>query len=83
MLKKAAILTGVAAASAMALVPAAHADSSDDDGVNALNGNNISVLPVQLCDANVVGKLVNQDSFSKIKCVNAPVVDHPKAAVDH
>ena len=79
MLKKAAILTGAAAASALVLAPAASADGSDNDGVNALNGNNISAVPVQLCDANVIGKLVNQDSPEKVQCVNAPLTDHPKA----
>lgn len=66
----------------MALVPVAHVDSSDDDGVNVLNGNNVSVLPVEVCDGNVLGKLVNQDSSSEIHCENAPLADHPTGAVE-
>ena len=80
MAKKAAILTG-AVAGLLALAPVANADSGDNDGVNLLNDNNISVLPIQACDTNVVGKLVNQDSPEKVKCVNAPLTDHPK--VEH
>jgi len=80
--KKAAILTG-AVAGLLALAPVANADSGDNDGVNVLNDNNVSVLPIQACDTNVLGKLVNQSSPSKMQCVNAPVTDHPKVAVDH
>ncbi len=78
MLKKAAILGG-AAASLLAVAPMAHADSSDNDGINVLNGNNISAVPVQACGNNVAvgGAVVPILSPQKVQCVNAPIVDHP------
>lgn len=59
----------------------AMADTGDDDGVNLGNDNNVQLLPVQACDVNVVGKLVNQGSPEEVQCGNAPLVDHPK--VEH
>ncbi|SFS54677.1 hypothetical protein [Saccharopolyspora flava] len=80
MLKKAAIVAG-AAAGLLALAPVANADSSDNDGVNLLNDNNLSVLPVQACGNNVavLGAVVPLLSPQSSECVNAPVVDHPGA----
>ncbi|EQD84956.1 hypothetical protein ACFQ0O_02690 [Saccharopolyspora spinosporotrichia] len=77
-LKKAAILAG-AAAGLLALAPVANADSADNDGVNVLNDNNISALPIQLCgnDIAVVGVIAKVDSTQTTQCVNAPIVDHP------
>lgn len=81
MVKKAAILTG-AVAGLLALAPVANADSEGNDGVNVLDDNNVSALPVRACDANVLGKLANQSSPSEIHCENAPLVDHPRVVVE-
>ncbi|GAB2659640.1 hypothetical protein GCM10027271_17920 [Saccharopolyspora gloriosae] len=80
MMKKAVIVAG-AAAGLMALAPIANADSADNDGVNVLNDNNISAVPVQLCGNNVavLGAVVPILSPQTSQCVNAPVVDHPSA----
>ncbi|KAA5837048.1 hypothetical protein ABT337_27455 [Saccharopolyspora hirsuta] len=79
MLKKAAIVAG-AAAGLLALAPVANADSADNDGINILNDNNLSVLPVQACGNNVavLGAVVPILSPQLNGCVNAPIVDHPK-----
>ncbi|MEV0085828.1 hypothetical protein [Saccharopolyspora sp. NPDC050642] len=79
MLKKAAIVAG-AAAGLLALAPVANADSADNDGINILNDNNVSVLPVQACGNNVAvaGAVVPILSPQLNNCVNAPIVDHPK-----
>ncbi|MDA3626326.1 hypothetical protein [Saccharopolyspora oryzae] len=79
MLKKAAIVAG-AAAGLLALAPVANADSADNDGINLLNDNNASVLPIQACGNNVavLGAVVPVLSPQLNNCVNAPVVDHPK-----
>ncbi|MDA3626325.1 hypothetical protein [Saccharopolyspora oryzae] len=79
MLKKAAIVAG-AAAGLLALAPVANADSADNDGINILNDNNLSVLPVQACGNNVavLGAVVPLLSPQLNDCVNAPVIDHPK-----
>ncbi|GAA2812242.1 hypothetical protein [Saccharopolyspora taberi] len=78
MLKKAAIVAGTAAG-LMALAPMANADSADNDGVNVLNDNNVSAVPIQLCgnDVAVLGIIVELLNFENTECVNAPVVDHP------
>ena len=80
MLKKAAIVAG-AAAGLMALAPVANADTADNDGINLLNDNNLSVLPVQVCNSNVavLGVVAPILSPQTGDCVNAPVVDHPSA----
>ncbi|MEU6268966.1 hypothetical protein [Saccharopolyspora shandongensis] len=80
MLKKAAIVAG-AAAGLLALAPVAYADSADNDGINILNDNNLSVLPVQACGNNVavLGAVVPIVSPQINNCVNAPIADHPKA----
>lgn len=54
------------------------ADSYDNDGINLLNDNNVSVLPVQLCNNNVavLGLVAPIGSPQNAKCVNAPIVDH-------
>lgn len=80
MLKKAVILAG-ASAGLMALAPMANADSADNEGVNALNDDNISAVPVQLCnnDVAVLGAVVEVLSPSQAECVNAPIADHPSS----
>lgn len=80
MLKKAAIVV-VAAAGALIATPVANADTADNDGINALNDNNLSVLPVQACNNNVavLGIALPIASPQTGGCTNAPVVDHPSA----
>nr|WP_246300735.1 hypothetical protein [Actinopolyspora biskrensis] len=65
----------------MAMAPMASADTKGNDGINILNDNNLSVLPIQACgnDIAVLGAVVELLSPEKSKCVNAPIVDHPKA----
>ncbi|MFB9567391.1 hypothetical protein [Saccharopolyspora hordei] len=77
-------VAGVAGATALGVVTlgtAAFADSADNNGINAVDDNNISAVPVQLCGDNVaalVGAVVPALSPQVNTCVNAPVVDHPK-----
>ncbi|MBQ0925329.1 hypothetical protein KBO27_15345 [Saccharopolyspora endophytica] len=65
----------------MTLGSTAFADTADNDGVNLLDDNNISAVPVQACGNNVgavVGLVVPVLSPQNAECVNAPVVDHPQ-----
>ncbi|MCI2421617.1 hypothetical protein MOQ72_29705 [Saccharopolyspora sp. K220] len=64
----------------MALAPVANADSADNDGINILNDNNASILPIQACGNNVavLGIVLPILSPQLNECVNAPIVDHPK-----
>jgi hypothetical protein len=76
-------VAGVAGAAALGVVTlgtAAFADSTENDGVNLLNDENVSAVPVQACGNNVavVGATVPVLSPQGNKCSNAPVVDHPK-----
>ncbi|MER7077350.1 hypothetical protein SAMN02982929_02620 [Saccharopolyspora kobensis] len=76
-------VAGVAGAAALGVVTlgtAAFADSADNNGINVLDDNNISAVPVQLCGNNVavIGAVVPVLSPQANDCVNAPVVDHPK-----
>jgi hypothetical protein len=66
----------------------AYADSTGNNGINVLNGTNVSVLPVQLCLNSLTGILSSvinvgggaaTGSPQTNNCVNAPVVDHPRA----
>ncbi|GAA4829736.1 hypothetical protein [Saccharopolyspora rosea] len=74
-------LLGAAAAAAglMAIGAPAFADSADNDGINLLDDNNISVLPIQACndDVGVLGIALPIASPQTGDCVNAPVLDHP------
>ncbi|ASO22420.1 hypothetical protein FHR81_004223 [Actinoalloteichus hoggarensis] len=57
---------------------AAFADSIDNDGVNAINDNNISAVPVQLCGNNVaavIGVIIPLLSPQINDCTNAPITD--------
>ncbi|WP_190821704.1 hypothetical protein [Saccharopolyspora pogona] len=77
-------VAGAATLGVLTLGSAAFADSADNDGVNAANDNNISAAPVQLCGNNVgalIGVVVPILSPQVNNCVNAPVVDHPKAGL--
>jgi hypothetical protein len=74
-------LAGIFAVSAGLLaggVPA-FADSVDNDGINAGNDNNLSLLPIQLCGNNiaVIGGVVSVLSPQANGCNNAPIIDHP------
>ncbi|GAA2778832.1 hypothetical protein [Saccharopolyspora taberi] len=74
-------VAGAAALGVIALGSTAFADSADNEGVNLLDDNNLSVLPIQAC-GNDVGALIGIPvkilSGSHTECVNAPLVDHPK-----
>ncbi|MEU6264802.1 hypothetical protein [Saccharopolyspora shandongensis] len=76
-------IAGVAAAAAamMAIASPAFADSTNNNGINLLDDNNVSAVPVQLCGNNiaVAGAVVPILSPQINNCVNAPIVDHPKA----
>ncbi len=80
---KTTYLVGSLAATAGLLVAGspAFADSSDNDGINIGNDNNISVLPIQACGNNVavLGVVAPILSPQKAQCVNAPIIDHPSA----
>jgi hypothetical protein len=65
----------------------AYADSTNNNGVNLLDGNNVSVLPIQLCpgSSGILSDIVKVGSGSALSpqttnCVNAPIIDHPRAA---
>ncbi|WP_343231344.1 hypothetical protein [Saccharopolyspora ipomoeae] len=60
----------------------ASADTTDNDGINIGNDNNVSVAPVQLCGNNVgvLGLVAPIGSGQDVECTNAPIVDHPEAA---
>ncbi|AOS61653.1 hypothetical protein [Actinoalloteichus hymeniacidonis] len=74
MLKKAGAVAA-AAAGLMMLAPAAFAGSYDNDGINILNDNQLSVLPIQLCGNNVavLGIIVPIASPQISDCTNAPL----------
>ncbi|MGP4018154.1 hypothetical protein [Saccharopolyspora sp. 5N708] len=78
-MRTSARLFGAAAAAAamMAIGSPAFADSWDNDGINLLNDNNVSVLPVQLCGNNigVLAVVVPIASPQLSHCVNAPIFD--------
>lgn len=76
----------VSAASLAMLAAPAFADSANNNGINVLNGNNVSVLPLSVCNGGQVTVLGivahalsdnNLQSPHGTKCVNAPIVDHP------
>ncbi|MGW5647894.1 hypothetical protein ACWEV3_32950 [Saccharopolyspora sp. NPDC003752] len=73
-------VAGAAALGVLTLGTAAFADSAENDGINAVNDNNISAVPVQACGNNVavIGAVVPILSPQANTCVNAPIVDHPK-----
>ncbi len=75
---------GIAAVSAglMGIGAPAFADSQGNNGINLLDDNNVSVLPIQACNDNVaalLGAVVPIGSPQNAQCTNAPVVDHPVA----
>lgn len=83
-MRTSARIAGVAgiSVSMLAMASPAFADSAGNEGVNALNDNNISAVPVQLCGNNVgalVGVVVPLASPQTNECTNAPVVDHPSS----
>ncbi|TDD86453.1 hypothetical protein E1202_18825 [Saccharopolyspora karakumensis] len=61
----------------MAIGGPAFADSSDNDGVNLLNDNNVSAVPIQLCGNNaaVLGVTAPIASPQDSACVNAPITE--------
>ncbi|QIZ34129.1 hypothetical protein [Saccharopolyspora sp. ASAGF58] len=79
-MRTSARLFGAAAAAAamLAVGSPAFADSYGNDGINVLNDNNTSVLPIQLCGNNIgVLAIVAPIASPQINnCVNAPILDH-------
>ncbi|GAA0505610.1 hypothetical protein A8924_6567 [Saccharopolyspora erythraea NRRL 2338] len=74
-----AAAAGVAAVGVMTLGAPAFADSVDNNGVNVVNDNNISAVPVQACGNDIgaiVGVILKLGSEQTTSCVNAPIVDH-------
>ncbi|APU17243.1 MULTISPECIES: hypothetical protein [Actinoalloteichus] len=70
--------TAAAALGALAFGGPAFADSIDNDGVNAINDNQISAVPVQLCGNNVaavIGVIIPVLSPQINDCTNAPQID--------
>ncbi len=60
----------------------AFADSHGNNGINVLDDNDVSVLPIQACNDNVAllgGLIIPIGSPQNAQCTNAPVVDHPVA----
>jgi hypothetical protein len=65
----------------------AFADSAGNNGINVLNDDNVSVLPVQVCNNGeavpVLSHVVDLFGHSQVhspdttNCVDAPIVDHP------
>ncbi|MCI2420357.1 hypothetical protein MOQ72_23200 [Saccharopolyspora sp. K220] len=78
-MRTSARLFGAAAAAAalMAIGSPAFADSWDNDGINFLNDNNVSFVPVQLCGNNIgVFAIVAPIGSPQLShCVNAPIFD--------
>ena len=85
-MRKTAGIAGVVAAGAGMLTGTATAvaDSTDNDGVNAGDGNNVSAVPIQLCGNNiaVLGAVVPILSPQDSSCENAPAVDHAQQDSD-
>ncbi|WP_016698834.1 hypothetical protein [Actinoalloteichus spitiensis] len=74
-----------AALGVMTLGATAFADSADNDGINLINDNNISAVPVQLCGNNVaavIGVIVPIASPQLSDCTNAPILDHNKVEIE-
>ncbi|APU17244.1 MULTISPECIES: hypothetical protein [Actinoalloteichus] len=74
------VLTAAAGATlgAMMLGAPAFADTVDSDGVNAVNDNQISAVPIQACGNNVaavIGVIVPVLSPQISDCTNAPQTD--------
>ena len=69
-----------AATALLAIGSPAFADSMDNDGINVLNDNNVSVAPIQACGNNVavLGLTAPIASPNTSNCVNAPILDHPQ-----
>lgn len=76
----------VSAASLALLAAPAFADSAGNNGLNLADDNNVSVLPVQICNSGPVNVLAvpvhllsdsNSQSPQNVNCVDAPIVDHP------
>jgi hypothetical protein len=72
-------VAGVAVLSMLAAGSVALADSANNDGINTAEGLNTITAPVQNCSNSVLGPaLAHIMSPQSNKCVNAPLIDHPK-----
>ncbi|GAA4886063.1 hypothetical protein [Saccharopolyspora cebuensis] len=74
-------IAGVAAgaASLLAVASPAFADSIGNDGINAVNDNNINAVPINACGNNIaalIGVIVPVASAQVPDCNNSPIVDH-------
>lgn len=81
-MRKTAYLAGALAMGTASMViggTQAFADSTDNDGVNVGNDNNLSLLPVQLCGNNIaiLGAVVPIASPQNVVCANAPIEEGP------
>lgn len=88
-MRKVTSLVGAAAIGSglLAVGAPAYADSAGNNGINVLNDNNVSAVPVQVCNTGTinvgsiladVGSGLTSSSPQNVNCVNAPVVDHPQ-----
>ncbi|TDC92118.1 hypothetical protein E1161_14305 [Saccharopolyspora aridisoli] len=87
-MRKTAYLAGSLAVGTASMVlggAQAFADSTDNDGVNVGNDNNMSVLPIQLCGNNIaiLGAVVPVASPQNVVCAaNAPIVEDSSVQLD-
>lgn len=74
------------AAGLMSIGAPAFADSAGNNGVNLLDDNNLSVLPIQVCNSGTADVLAiplhllsdnEAGSPHDVECANAPILDHP------
>ncbi|WP_016698833.1 hypothetical protein [Actinoalloteichus spitiensis] len=77
--------TAAATLGALAFSAPAFADAAGNDGINAVNDNNISAVPIQACGNNiaaVIGVIVPLVSPQFSDCTNAPILDHNKVEIE-
>lgn len=75
---------GIAALGMATFGSTAFADTAGNEGVNLVDDNNISAVPIQACGNNIgaaVGIVLPILSPQVSNCTNAPVVDHPSSTV--
>lgn len=88
-MRKVTSFVGAAAVGSGLLVVGApaYADSTGNNGINALDDNNVSAVPVQVCNTGAinvgsilanVGSGLTSSSPQNVNCVDAPIVDHPQ-----
>lgn len=74
------------AAGLMSVGAPAFADSAGNNGINVLDDDNLSVLPIQVCNSGTTDLLAiplhllsdnEGNSPHDVDCTNAPILDHP------